>query len=680
MSPAEPALVIEGLRTEISLRERTVQAVNGVDLAIAPGETVGLVGESGSGKSMVGLSILQLLPPGGRIVGGDIRVGGRSLIGMGEDELMKVRGGQVGMVFQDPLTSPNPTLTIGRQLAEPIRRHLGGTKQSARARAEEMLALAGIPSPRRRMDDYPHQLSGGMRQRMMIAMALACEPKVLIADEPTTALDVTTQEQIMELLEDLKQRLGMAVLLITHDMGIIASHATRLAVMYAGKIVESGGTDEIFSSMRHRYTEALLGSIVDLDQDVTQPLISIPGMPPDLAGLPRGCSFAPRCGFATDECLAATPPVSELGGHAFTCYNPVEAGSEAPEVAPIAAVIEAAEAEAEDGGGPGSPLLEVTDLVKEFPLGRGFLTREPPTVKAVSGISFSVEKGEIFGLVGESGSGKSTLASMLVGLEKPTAGSVGFDGAPVVDLSRVARKRLHGQLQLMFQDPYGSLDPRMTVGSIIAEPLVIQGVGERSGRAAEVDRLLGEVGLAPRDAGRYPHEFSGGQRQRVGLARALALNPRLVVADEPVSALDVSVRAQILNLMKALQVAHQLTYVVISHDLAVVKYLVDRIGVMYLGKLVEVGPSAPVAQAPIHPYTAGLIEAVPVPDPKRARRVEKKAKVKGEPPSAIDPPSGCRFRTRCPYAQDVCAAEEPPLRPFGDGRLAACHFPLRPPA
>ncbi len=672
-----PALEIKGLKTHIALRDRTVRAVDGVDLSIAPGETVGLVGESGSGKSMVGLSILQLLPPGGGIVGGDILVEGRSLVGMSEEELMEVRGGKVGMVFQDPLTSPNPTMTIGRQLAEPIRRHLGGSRESARSRAEEMLALAGIPRPAERMDDYPHQLSGGMRQRMMIAMALACEPQVLIADEPTTALDVTTQEQIMELLEDLKQRLGMAVLLITHDMGIIASHASRLAVMYAGKIVESGGTDEIFSSMRHRYTEALLGSIVDLDQDVTQPLVSIPGMPPDLADPPPGCSFAPRCRFATDECRQAEPPVTELGAHRYTCFNPVAEGQEAPEVAAVVEVIEAGEAELaaiDDGEGP---LLEVTDLVKEFPMGRGFFNREPPTVKAVSGISFSVEKGEIFGLVGESGSGKSTLASMLVGLEKPTSGGVEFDGSPVVDLRRAARKRLHGQLQLMFQDPYGSLDPRMTVGSIIAEPLVIQGVRDRAERAAQVDSLLAEVGLSPKDAGRYPHEFSGGQRQRVGLARALALNPRLVIADEPVSALDVSVRAQILNLMKALQVKHLLTYVVISHDLAVIKYLVDRIGVMYLGKLVEVGPSAAVAQAPIHPYTAGLIEAVPVPDPVRARQAEKKAQVKGELPSAIDPPSGCRFRTRCPYAQDVCATEEPPLRSFGDGRLAACHFPLQ---
>jgi oligopeptide/dipeptide ABC transporter ATP-binding protein len=678
MSPAPPALEIDRLRTHISLREGTVRAVDGVTLSIESGETVGLVGESGSGKSMVGLSVLQLLPPGGRIVGGEIRVGGRSLTGMKEEELLKVRGGDVGMVFQDPLTSPNPTMTIGRQLTEPIRRHLGGSRESARNRAEEMLALAGIPHPRERMEDYPHQLSGGMRQRMLIAMALACEPKVLIADEPTTALDVTTQEQIMELLEDLKQRLGMAVLLITHDMGIIASHATRLAVMYAGRIAESGGTDEIFSSMRHRYTEALLGSIVDLDQDVTQPLLSIPGMPPDLSDLPTGCSFAPRCRFALDSCRQADPPVIDLDGHEFTCFNPVAEGNEAPETAPIAEVIGSGGAE-QDVVDEGISILRVADLVKEFPLGRGFFNREPRTVKAVSGVSFEVAKGEIFGLVGESGSGKSTVASLLVGLEKPSSGEVEFDDEPVTDLSRVARKRLQGQLQLMFQDPYGSLDPRMSVGSIVAEPLVIQGVGERARRGAEVERLLSEVGLSAKDAERYPHEFSGGQRQRVGLARALALNPRLVIADEPVSALDVSVRAQILNLMKRLQLAHDLTYVVISHDLAVIKYLVDRIGVMYLGKLVEVGPSEAVARRPIHPYTAGLIEAVPVPDPKRAREVERKAKVKGELPSAIDPPSGCRFRTRCPYAQDVCAQEEPPLRSFGDGREAACHFPLQPP-
>jgi oligopeptide/dipeptide ABC transporter ATP-binding protein len=676
-----PVLQISDLSTHIQLTKSVVQAVGNVDLSVEPGEILGLVGESGCGKSMTGLSIMGLLPPGGSIVGGSIKLDGRELVGLSDAELRKIRGNDVAMIFQDPLTSLDPTKTIGYQVAEPVRLHKGAGKAAARSRAVEVLGMVGLPRPAERLDDYPHQLSGGLRQRVMIAMALSCEPKLLIADEPTTALDVTIQAQILALLHDLSDRLGMAMLLITHDMGVIAGHADRVQVMYAGRMVEVTRTPNLFAHMRHPYTRALLASIPRLSQDHKQRLLTIGGLPPDLAHPPPGCRFAPRCSRATDKCRSDEPPLSgESAEHLFSCWHPVDgpAGAENGQAARAQVAARPAGPGSGDGAtAPEPPLLEVRDLVKEFPVTAGLiLQRQVAAVHAVSDVSFTVTAGETFGLVGESGCGKTTIGRVVVALERPNSGTVLLNGQSVFGLGGGELRRQRRDLQLMFQDPYSSLDPRMRVGSIIREPLSIQRVGTRQQQQQRVFELLDEVGLPRNAVERYPHEFSGGQRQRIGLARALTLSPKLIVADEPVSALDVSIRAQVLNLMKRLQADHGLTYIVISHDLAVVKYMADRIGVMYLGKLVEMGTADDIYQRAAHPYTAGLIATIPVPDPKEAK-ARKDAGIKGELPSPVNPPSGCRFRTRCPIAQDLCAEQEPPLRSFGPGHVAACHFALQ---
>jgi peptide/nickel transport system ATP-binding protein len=642
-------------------------------------------------------------------------------------------------------------MAIGEQIAESVRLHRGASKAAALNRAVEVLGLVGMPKPAERISNYPHQLSGGMRQRVMIAMALACEPKLLIADEPTTALDVTIQKQILELIDSLRQRLSMAVILVTHDLGVIAGRADRVAVMYAGRIVETAPTPVLFARPRHPYTEALFEALPEkaADGSTIKRLYNIPGQPPDLSAPPVGCKFAPRCRYAQDSCRASEPSLTDAGGgHFFRCFFPVGSAQEArdpgtpfvsvpperPEVpgtpaaelaasgvlaggvaaaagagpargvdaaggagpaggvdaaggaGPVAegAVAEEEEEEEEAGGlavaGANGALLSVSHLVKNFTVTAGaVLQRKVGQVSAVADVSFAIPAGSTFGLVGESGCGKTTVGRLIVGLEKPSGGSIVLGGRDLASLSGRERRRQARAVQLMFQDSYASMDPRMRVGTILREPLVIQRDGSRAAQAKRVQAMLDEVGLPAVAAERYPHEFSGGQRQRLGLARALMLRPSMIVADEPVSALDVSIQAQILNLMLDLQREHGLTYLFISHDLSVVRYMSDTIGVMYLGKLVEVGPAADVYAAPVHPYTRGLIDTVPVADPTLERAKEHQG-VRGELPSAVAPPSGCRFRTRCPRAQDLCAAEEPPLRPFtAEGHLAACHFPLREP-
>jgi peptide/nickel transport system ATP-binding protein len=677
-------LEVEGLRTHIRMRHATVEAVDGVSLTIRPGETVGLVGESGCGKSLTGLSVMRLLPPGGRIVSGSVKLAGRELTTLPDAEMRHVRGGEVAMVFQDPMTSLDPTMTIGDQIAEPVRVHKGASRKQAVERAAEVLNMVGMPRPRERLKAYPHQLSGGLRQRAMIAMALSCEPKLLIADEPTTALDVTIQSQILALLDDLKQRLGMGMLLITHDMGVIAGRASRVVVMYAGRIVETADTETVFSRMRHPYTQALLESIPSAAARRDRTLYSIPGLPPDLAHPPAGCRFAPRCRYAQQRCRDNDPQLAgeeagEEAAHAYACFFPVAQPRQAsPGGAGLAEGREPQTADAHGTGAAAEPLLVVSHLVKEFPVTRGILQRRVGSVKAVSDVSFVVGRGETFGLVGESGCGKTTLGRMITALESADSGSISFNDREVTRLRGGALRRQRRAFQMMFQDPYSSLDPRMRVRAILREPLTAHRVGSRADQNARIRELLTDVGMPARSLGLYPHEFSGGQRQRIGLARALTLEPALVVADEPVSALDVSIRSQVLNLMKRIQAERDLAYIVISHDLSVVHYLADRVGVMYLGKLVEVGPTGQVYEHPAHPYTASLLEAIPVPDPAQERG--KRPPVAGELPSAADPPSGCRFRTRCPRSRDVCANEEPPMRAFGTtAHVAACHFPLEEP-
>ncbi|QMU79376.1 ABC transporter ATP-binding protein [Streptacidiphilus sp. PB12-B1b] len=674
-----PLLEVNHLTTHIRTGDRrVVQAVDDVSFHLDAGETLGLVGESGCGKSMTGLSLMGLLPPGGAMIGrSSVVLAGRELVGLPERELRAVRGNEIAMVFQDPMSSLDPTKTIGYQVAEPVLLHRGCSKAEAMDRAAEVLGLVGLPHPKERLGDYPHQLSGGLRQRVMIAMALANEPKVLIADEPTTALDVTIQAQILTLLADLKDRLGMAMILITHDMGIMAGHADRINVMYAGRIAESTGTDALFGAMRHPYTQGLLAATPTLGQDSTRALYTVPGLPPDLADPPRGCRFAERCAYATDRCREEEPALAGSEQHLFACWHPTD--GPLPPAEPVLTVAAQARAEAEVETADARPLLEVRSLVKEFPAGRGgFLGRERLSVHAVSDVSLTLGYGETFGLVGESGCGKTTLGRMIVGLERPSSGTVSLDGTDISSLRGRELRRHRRDLQMMFQDPMSSLDPRMRVSSTLLEPLQIQGIGTAKERLERAAELLAEVGLPESALDRFPHEFSGGQRQRIGLARALTLTPRVIVADEPVSALDVSIRAQVLNLMKRLQAAHRLSYVVISHDLAVVKYLADRIGVMYLGRMVEVGSGDDIHHRTAHPYTAGLLEAIPVPEPE-LERTKRGGGIRGELPSPLDPPSGCRFRTRCPLAQRRCAEEEPQLRHFGPGHVAACHFPLRTP-
>jgi peptide/nickel transport system ATP-binding protein len=673
---------------------------------------------------MTALSIMRLLPAGGSVVGGNIVVDGKDIATLSESGMEDVRGNLIGMIFQDPLTSLNPTMTIGDQIAESVRLHRGASREEAEARAVEVLGLVGMPRPAERVGNYPHQLSGGMRQRVMIAMALACEPKLLIADEPTTALDVTIQKQILELIDSLRQRLSMAVILVTHDLGVIAGRADRVAVMYAGRIVETAATSVLFKSPRHPYTEALFEALPEKAADglTIKRLYNIPGQPPDLTAPPRGCKFAPRCRYVQDSCRASEPELTAAGaGHLYRCFFPVASVQEArdpetpfvsvpperPEVpgtpstsatsatelaAPTGAAATTADAASASGvtaeattaelavAAADGALLSVSHLVKNFAVTSGaVLQRKVGEVSAVADVSFAIPAGSTFGLVGESGCGKTTVGRLIVGLEKPTAGSIVLGGRDRATLPRRERRRQARAVQLMFQDSYASMDPRMRVGTILREPLVIQREGSRAAQAQRVETMLHEVGLPAVAAERYPHEFSGGQRQRLGLARALMLRPSMIVADEPVSALDVSIQAQILNLMLDLQRDYGLTYLFISHDLSVVRYMSDTIGVMYLGKLVEVGPAADVYAAPVHPYTRGLIDTVPVADPGLERAKEHQG-VRGELPSAVAPPSGCRFRTRCPRAQGLCAAEEPPLRPFtAEGHRAACHFPLREP-
>lgn len=673
-----PLLELRSLDTDIALRRGTVHALDGISLDVAPGQTLGVVGESGSGKTMTALSIMGLLPPGGRVTGGQILFEGRDLRSLPTDEVRRIRGVRMGMVFQDPLTSLNPTIRIGAQVAEPLRVHKRVGRAEARDRAIEILRRVGMPRPERIVDNYPHELSGGMRQRVAIAMALVCSPSLLIADEPTTALDVTTQRQILELIDDLREEFGMAVILVTHDLGVIAGRADRVAVMYAGRVVETAATEQLFHAPRHRYTEALMRALPESairDSGGHDRLISIPGLPPDLSAPLTGCRFAARCSHVSDECRTIDPSLIP-GTHQHACLHPVPTpagavtGPVPTRVEPAAEPVTAAPAEVTE-----PPVLSVRNLVKDYPVhGRGLLRRTAGQVSAVADVSFEVRPGETFGLVGESGCGKSTVGRLSVGLERPSAGQIVLDGTDLTDLTGRERRRMHRQVQLMFQDSYAAMNPRMRVDAILAEPLEIQKVGDSSARQARIATLLDQVGLSRRALERYPHEFSGGQLQRIGLARSLALHPRLIVGDEPVSALDVSIQAQVLNLMRDLQRELGLAYIFISHDLSVVDYMADRIGVMYLGKLVEIGPAREVVRAARHPYTQALVDAVPSITPDRAA-TRGGTTIRGELPSALDPPSGCRFRTRCPRAADICTTE-PPLA--GGLHQVACHLPLRP--
>ena len=669
-----PLLQIKDLHTDIEVRNGVVRALSGVDLHVNPGETLGIVGESGSGKTMTALSLMGLLPQGGKVSSGSIILDGQDLTQLPLKEKRKLRGTKVGMIFQDPLTSLNPTMKIGLQVCEPLRVHEKLSKRAALARAVEILKRVGMPRPEVVINNYPHQLSGGMRQRVMIAMALVCKPRILIADEPTTALDVTTQMQILDLIDELRDEYKMGVILITHDLGVVAGHTDRVAVMYAGRIVETAPTKTLFTEPKHRYTSSLMAALPERALAAGTKLFSIPGAPPSLTNLPVGCRFAARCLWATDECRAGYPDLSGDDTHTFSCFHPVQEGDESPAV--LQGKLDSTSAEETASDAPQishDVLLDVKEASREYEsAGSGFFKREKGVVSAVDRVSITVKKGETYGLVGESGCGKSTVGRLIAGLEPPSGGAIELDGRDLATLKGRDAVRIHRDVQMMFQDSYAAMDPRMRIDQILAEPMSIQKTGNARQIAERIMEILEQVGLTEEVLDRYPHEFSGGQLQRLGFARSLTLAPDLIVADEPVSALDVSVQAQVLNLMKDLQQELGLSYLFISHDLAVVQYMADRIGVMYLGRIVEEGPAHEVVKNPKHPYTKALIDSIPVPDPE-FKHDESAIKLTGEPPSAVNPPEGCRFRPRCPFAGEECKVQ--PMLTDETHRVA-CHHPL----
>ncbi|GAA2801461.1 ABC transporter ATP-binding protein [Kitasatospora paracochleata] len=652
-----------------------VPAVRGVDLAVRRGETLGIVGESGSGKSVTALAVLGLLPRAAA-VGGSVRLDGRELVGLPDKELARIRGSRIAMVFQDPLSAFTPVYRIGDQIVEALRIHRPQGRAAARRRAAELLDLVGIPAPERALDSFPHEFSGGMRQRAMIAMAIANDPDILLADEPTTALDVTIQAQVLDVLRTAQRETGAALVLVSHDLGVIAGMADRVAVMYAGRVVETAPVDELFARPRHPYTLGLIGAVPRLDGR-GGPLVPIPGTPP-APGTVTGCPFAARCPLVEDRCRTAEPALTGDDGHLAACVRAGELAARAPrpeEVYPVPPVPPA--------GRPGEEILRVTGLVKTFPVLKGTVfKRRVGTVHAVDGVDLAIRRGETLGLVGESGSGKSTTLYELLALTRPEAGRIDLLGRDTAGLDRAGTRELRRAVQIVFQDPMASLDPRMPVGDIIAEPLRAQ-AAPRAQIDRRIPQLLRQVGLEPAHASRYPHQFSGGQRQRISIARALAVEPELLVLDEPVSALDVSIQAGVLNLLQRLKAELGLAYLFVSHDLSVIRHLADRVSVMYLGHTVEAGTVESVFESPRHPYTRALLSAVPLPDPV-AERARTRILLAGDPPSPRERPSGCPFRARCQVhallddARRARCEQEVPLPQAaapGVDHLAACHYP-----
>jgi peptide/nickel transport system ATP-binding protein len=669
----KPLLQIQNLTTRFNTQEGAVHAVNDVSLSVNEGEILAVVGESGSGKSVTMLSVMGLIPqPPGEIVAGQVLFEGQDLLPLSNKEMERIRGKDIAMIFQDPMSSLNPVLTIGYQISESLVLHLDMNSSAAQQRTIELLNLVGIPDATARVNDYPHQFSGGMRQRVMIAMALSCGPKLLIADEPTTALDVTIQAQIVTLVKHLQAEFGMTVIWITHDLGVVANLADRVAVMYGGRIIEEGQVDDIYAHSRHPYTLGLLGSVPRLNEDVPTTLQEIRGNPPDLLHYPAGCAFAPRCFMAVEACEKSVPPLAPTDVRSLrsACFYWDTIAEKEKKTAVSITTHPEAPTQAKTNG----VLVRVEGLKTYFPIRKGILQRVVGNVRAVDGVDLTIHRGETLGLVGESGCGKTTLGRTVLKLYQPTAGSVTFDGQELNSLNKGDLQHIRRRMQMIFQDPFSSMHPGMKVWQIIGEPLQVHGIsdkGERQERAAE---LLERVGLKPTHIDRYPHEFSGGQRQRIVIARALALNPDFIICDEPVSSLDVSIQAQIVNLLEELQADLGLTYLFIAHDLALVRHISDRIAVMYLGKIAELTDRDTLYRNPLHPYTKALLGSIPLPDPVAERKRERMV-LQGDLPSPSAPPSGCRFHTRCPIAQrTVCDVTEPEIRELQPGHWVACHL------
>ena len=613
-------LAVDHLTVALDAEVGLIKAIDGLSLAIARGETFALVGESGCGKSMTALALMRLLPDNGAVTGGSITLAGTDVLALPESQMRAIRGGRIGMIFQEPATSLNPVMRVGDQIVEAIRTHTELRGAAARERALQWLRKVGIPEPERRIDDYPFRMSGGQKQRVMIALTLAAEPDFLVADEPTTALDVTIQAQILALLKDLQREQGMGLLLITHDLAVVAGMAHRVALMYAGQIVEVAAASAFFARPRHPYARALLRALPDA-QRRDRALEAIGGTVPALHRSFDGCRFAERCTWAQPRCSTTVPELLEREGHWVRCLRDGEVDTAATlearsRTAPRAVVAPLAMQSADRSMSPASPpLLDVQRLSVRFPLRSGVLQRRIGAFAAVREVSFSIAAGRTLALVGESGCGKTTTGKAIVQLlrrHSEISGRVLFHGSDLFGLQGEALRAMRQQVQIVFQDPYSSLDPRMRVGEILDEGLAsLQPDLPRGERLARTEQLLHRVGLRGDTLARYPHEFSGGQRQRIAIARALAVQPRLIVCDEPTSALDVSVQAQILNLLRELQAELGMAYLFITHNLGVVEYLADEVAVMQAGRIVEAGPVDRVMHTPQVDYTRQLLAAVP---------------------------------------------------------------------
>ena len=661
-------LSIKSLTT--SLRSG-VPIVDDISFDIAAGETFVLLGESGCGKSMTALSLLRLLPDGVVHAGGAVTLDGVELFGLREREMREIRGGTAAMIFQEPGLSLNPVITVGRQIAEVLELHQGLNGRAAQRRYVELLDQVGIPDASRRVAEYPFQLSGGMKQRVMMAIALAGQPKLLIADEPTTALDVTIQAQVLQLLRDTQSASGMSMLLITHDLGVVSEMAHRVGVMYAGQIVEQASRAQLFDCPLHPYTQKLFAALPHATGG-SQPLAAIPGSVPPLGSVVRGCRFTARCDKAWSLCSEKTPDWTLVGdGQGVRCHLYRGQGAETGKPSAISG----------EGGlrhpdsaisalipVPQTPLLEVSDLKVHFPIRKGILQREIGQVKAVDGVSLEIPRSHTLAMVGESGCGKTTLGKALLRLIRPTAGSIRFDGQ---ELAGTSIRERRAAMQMVFQDPYASLNPKMRVAEILEEGMAALGIENKiAARHALIDTLLEQVGLERSSRWRYPHEFSGGQRQRIAIARALAVSPRLLICDEPTSALDVSVQAQILNLLKTLQQEFELSYLFITHNLAVVEYLAHEVCVMYLGRIVERGTAEEVLRNPRHPYTQALLSAVPRIDGKGSARI----RLEGDLPSSANPPQGCHFAPRCSHVMERCRRGYPTATRIASSHSVNCYL------
>ena len=686
---SEPVISVRDLTVSFASEAGTVHAVRGMNFDLYPGKTLGIVGESGSGKSVTSMAIMGLLDKNASVKG-SITYHGEELLNKSDFEMSEIRGKGIAMVFQDPLSALTPVFSIGDQIKEALVTHNPKmTEQQIHDRSIELMNLVGIPDPEGRLKSFPHEFSGGMRQRVMIAMAIANDPDVIIADEPTTALDVTIQAQVLEVLRKAQRETGAAVIFITHDLGVIAGVADDIVVMYAGRPVEKADVDSIFDHPAMPYTMGLLGAVPRSDRERNSRLVPIPGSPMNLVNMPKGCPFAPRCPLATDICHTTEPAMEPVPGRPdqfVACHRTQEIVSKGLTFHDVYTVAEAAKSKF--AGVPRDErkmVLDVKHMRKTFPLtAGGFLRRKIGEVKAVDDVTLDVREGETVALVGESGSGKSTTLMEIMEFKQPQDGEIEMFGTKLEHkIPREKRRELRSAVQYVFQDPMSSLDPRLPIYDILAEPMKVQHYSKEQIRE-RIGELMRLVELNPDQVDRFPTQFSGGQRQRIAIARALSVNPKLVLLDEPVSALDVSIQAGVINLLEDLQNKLGVAYLFVAHNLSVVRHISSRVAVMYLGRIVESGDTEDVFEHPLHPYTQALISAVPVPDPK-AERTRQRIVLEGEVPSPTETFEGCPFMGRCPLMpklsaeqQARCRGERPALRPYDtsrpSGHQVACHF------